>query len=61
MNMDIAAYFLASSILVMLGLIIWVIAILIINNLFHKYWKSFNIYSIVDPDGRFENKNKDTK
>lgn len=59
--MDVAAIFLASSILVMLGLIVWVIAILIVNNLMYKYWKSFNLYRIVDPDGRFEVKNKDSK
>lgn len=59
--MDVAAIFLASSILVMLGLIVWVIAILIVNNLMYKYWKSFNLYRIVDPDGRFEVKNKDNK
>jgi hypothetical protein len=56
--MDIAAYFLASSILIMLALIVWVIAILVINNLFHKYWKHINLYRIVDPDGRFEIKDK---
>jgi hypothetical protein len=61
MNMDVAAIFLASSILVMLGLIVWIIAILIVNNLMYKYWKSFNLYRIVDPDGRFEVKNKDGK
>lgn len=61
MNMDVAAMFLASSILVMLGLIVWVIAILIVNNLMYKYWKSFNLYRIVDPDGRFEDKNKGNK
>ncbi len=61
MNMDVAAIFLASSILVMLGLIVWIIAILIVNNLMYKYWKSFNLYRIVDPDGRFEVKNKDSK
>ena len=61
MNMDVAAIFLASSILVMLGLIVWIIAILIVNNLLYKYWKSFNLYRIVDPDGRFEVKNKDSK
>jgi len=58
MSMDVAAMFLASSILVMLAAIVWVIAILVVNNLLHKYWKPFNIYRIVDPDGRFENKDK---
>jgi hypothetical protein len=58
MDMDVAAVFLASSILVMLAAIVWVIAILVVNNLLHKYWKPFNIYRIVDPDGRFENKDK---
>lgn len=58
MSMDVAAVFLASSILVMLAAIVWVAAILVVNNLLHKYWKPFNIYRIVDPDGRFESKDK---
>ena len=56
MNMDVAAVFLASSILTTLAAIVWVIAILIINNLVHRYWKPFNLYRIVDPDGRFVDK-----
>jgi|694.fasta_scaffold02969_11 hypothetical protein len=53
MNMDHAAMFLASSILTMLAAIVWVIAILIINNLVHKYWKPVGIYKIIDPNVRF--------
>jgi hypothetical protein len=39
MSMDQAAFWLAGSILLMLGVIILVIGILIVNNLFSKYWK----------------------
>ena len=61
MSMDVAAICLASSILIMIGLIVWVIAILIVNNLMYRYWKHFNLYKIVDPEGRFEAKDKDNK
>lgn len=54
MTMDVAAMFLASSILVMLAAIVWVIAVLVINNLLYKYWKPFNLYKLVDPDLRFQ-------
>jgi hypothetical protein len=52
MNMDHAAMFLASSILSMLAAIVWVIAILIINNLVHKYWKPMGIYKMIDPNSQ---------
>jgi cytochrome b561 len=41
MDMDQAAVFLAGSVLTMLGLIVIVAGIVIINNIIHKYWKSF--------------------
>lgn len=41
MDMDNAAVFLAGTILYSLGLIIILIAIVIANNIIHKYWKSF--------------------
>lgn len=41
MNIDQAAVFLASTILTALGFIVIVIAAVVINNIFHKYWKSF--------------------
>jgi uncharacterized membrane protein YphA (DoxX/SURF4 family) len=53
MTIDVAAIFLASSILTMLAAIVWVIAILVVNNLVHKYWKPINLYKIVDPENRF--------
>lgn len=49
MTIDVAAIFLASSILTMLAAIVWVIAILVINNLVHKYWKPMGIYKMIDP------------
>ena len=39
MSMDQAAFWLAGSILLVLGIIILVVGILIVNNLFSKYWK----------------------
>lgn len=36
-----AAAFLTSSLLVMIGLIIVVAGVLIINNMIHRWWKSF--------------------
>ena len=41
MDLDTSATFLAGSILTAAGFIIIVAAAIIINNLIHKYWKSF--------------------
>lgn len=41
MDMDSAAVFLAGTILYALGMLIILIAVIISNNLLHKYWKSF--------------------
>ena len=41
MDIDQAAVFLAGSILTALGFIVIVIAAVVINNIIHKYWKSF--------------------
>jgi ascorbate-specific PTS system EIIC-type component UlaA len=41
MDMDQAAIFLAGSILTMVGLIVIVAGAVVINNMIHKYWKSF--------------------
>jgi len=41
MDIDQAAVFLAGSILTALGFIIIVIAAVVVNNIIHKYWKSF--------------------
>lgn len=67
MTMDQAAVFLAGSILFAISVIIITAALLVVNNLLHKYWKSFNLYRIVDPNARFaepqelESINKDKK
>lgn len=39
--MDSAAVFLAGTILYALGIIIILIAVVVCNNIIHKYWKSF--------------------
>jgi glutathionylspermidine synthase len=41
MDMDQAAVFFAASVLTALGFLIWVGFVLLVNNLVHKYWKSW--------------------
>ena len=41
MDMDVAAVFLAGSILIALGLLVILVSVLIANNLVAKYWKSW--------------------
>jgi hypothetical protein len=41
MNVDSAAVFLAGTILYCFGLIVILIAVIVANNLIHKFWKSF--------------------
>jgi len=41
MDLDTSATFLAASILTAAGFIVCVAAAIVINNLIHKYWKSF--------------------
>ena len=41
MDLDTAATFLAGSILTCMGFIVCVASAIVINNLIHKYWKSF--------------------
>jgi hypothetical protein len=58
MNMDQAAVFLAGSILTMIGFIVVVGAIVVINNLLHKYWKPVRIFTVdswstMNPPHRF--------
>ena len=73
MDMDQAAVFLAGSILTALGFLVVIAAVIIVNNLLHKYWKPVRIFtsdswSAMNPPHRFatpediaEIKNKDTK
>jgi hypothetical protein len=58
MDMDQAAVFLAGSILTMLGFIVVIAAIVVINNIIHKYWKPIRIFTadswyINTPPARF--------
>jgi hypothetical protein len=41
MDIDQAAVFLAGSILTALGFVVIVIAAVVVNNIIHRYWKSF--------------------
>jgi hypothetical protein len=45
MGMDQAAVFLAGSILTALGFLVVISAIIIVNNLLHKFWKPVRIFS----------------
>lgn len=44
MDMNQAAVFLAGSILTMMGFIVIVVALVIINNIFHRYWKPVKMW-----------------
>jgi hypothetical protein len=51
MDMDQAAVFFAASVLTALGFLIWVGFVLLVNNLIHKYWKSWGwSFKIYDPE-----------
>ena len=43
--MDQAAVFLAGSILTALGFVVFIIAVIFVNNLLHKYWKPVRIFT----------------
>ena len=45
MDMDQAAVFLAGSILTALGFVVVIVAIVIVNNILHKYWKPVKIFT----------------
>ena len=45
MDMDQSAVFLAGSILTALGFIVFVIAVVAINNILHKYWKPVRMFT----------------
>jgi hypothetical protein len=51
MNIAQASTFFSGSILVMCGFIVVCIGIIVINNLFHKYWKPIPLFKM--PDYRF--------
>jgi len=43
--MDAAAFWLAGSVLIMLGFIAIIIGIVVVNNIIHKYWKPVKIFT----------------
>jgi hypothetical protein len=53
MTVESASTFLVSSLLLMIGFIIIVIAIVIINNILHKYWKPLKILKFEEYPPRF--------
>ena len=52
MNIEQSAMFLASSILVGLGTIVLIIMVLVINNLFAKFWKPIDIAGHMFPNSQ---------
>ena len=50
MNIEQSAMFLASSILVGLGTIVLIIVLLVINNLFAKFWKPVDVSKHLFPN-----------
>jgi hypothetical protein len=45
MDMDQAAVWLSGSILTALGFVVLVIAVVIVNNIIHKFWKPVRIFT----------------
>jgi hypothetical protein len=57
MDMDQAAVWLGGSILTALGFVVLIIAVVIVNNILHAFWKPVRIFTSdswhVNPPGRF--------
>ena len=57
MDMDQAAVWLGGSILTALGFVVLIIAIVIVNNILHKFWKPVRIFTAdswnINPPARF--------
>jgi hypothetical protein len=57
MDMDQAAVFLAGSILTALGFLVVIAAIVVVNNILHKYWKPVRMFTAdswhINPPQRF--------
>lgn len=45
MDMDQAAVWLSGSILTAIGFVVLVIAVVVVNNIIHKYWKPIRIFT----------------
>lgn len=46
MDIDVATNFLIGSVLFGSGFIIFCIVVLVINNLFHRFWKKFELFTM---------------
>ena len=57
MDMDQSAVFLAGSILTALGFLVIIVAIVVVNNILHKYWKPIRMFTAdswhFNPPSRF--------
>jgi len=62
MDMDQAAVFLAGSILTALGFLVVIGAVVVINNMLHKYWKPVRMFTTdswhFNPPARFVEEEK---
>jgi len=45
MDMESAAVFMSASILIMMTFVVISVGIIVVNNLFHKYWKPVNLFT----------------
>ena len=45
MDMEQAAVWLAGSILFSLGFVVLIVAVIVVNNILHKYWKPVRIFT----------------
>ena len=61
MDVDNAAYFLASTILIAVGMIVLCLALILLNNIFAKFWKPVKL-TMLEPifnhEGRFVQESK---
>jgi len=53
MDMEAAAVFMSASILVMMTFVVISVGVIVVNNLFHKYWKPINLFSSMHSPARF--------
>jgi hypothetical protein len=47
MDMEAAAVFMSASILVMMTFVVISVGVIVVNNLFHKYWKPVTLFSSI--------------
>ena len=53
MDMESAAVFMSASILIMMTFVVISVGIIVVNNLFHKYWKPVTLFTSIHSGSRF--------